>query len=133
MLFTVFVLFLKKKDILKSKPIAKYETKTTITILLIQTTCGVISAQDLSSNRAAEALPLVGRPSVAGQYLDSDSPPLIVRAVSGFVFESRGHANGVNAIKGDVNNDKKVDISDIVAIINTMAGTASYSNADLSF
>jgi hypothetical protein len=106
--------------------------KRLLLLLLILTTCGVLSAQDLSSGRAAEALPLVGRPSVAGQNTASDQLPLVVKSVSGFVFESRGHANGVNAIKGDVNNDKKVDISDIVAIINTMAGTASYSNADVN-
>lgn len=34
--------------------------------------------------------------------------------------------------KGDVNQDTKVDISDIVAIINQIAGTASYANADVN-
>ena len=33
---------------------------------------------------------------------------------------------------GDVNEDGKVDISDIVAIINQIAGTASYKNADVN-
>ena len=35
-------------------------------------------------------------------------------------------------VKGDVNCDGKVDISDIVAIINCIAGTASYSRADVN-
>ena len=35
-------------------------------------------------------------------------------------------------ITGDVNCDGSVDISDIVAIINSIAGTASYSRADLN-
>ena len=34
--------------------------------------------------------------------------------------------------KGDVNQDTKIDISDIVAIINQIAGTATYSNADVN-
>ena len=34
--------------------------------------------------------------------------------------------------KGDVNLDGKVDISDIVAIINQIAGTATYENADVN-
>ena len=34
--------------------------------------------------------------------------------------------------KGDVNMDGKVDISDIVAVINQIAGTASYRNADVN-
>ena len=34
--------------------------------------------------------------------------------------------------KGDVNQDKKIDISDIVAIINQIAGTATYANADVN-
>ena len=35
-------------------------------------------------------------------------------------------------MKGDVNLDGKVDISDIVAIINQIAGTATYENADVN-
>ena len=35
-------------------------------------------------------------------------------------------------LKGDVNRDGKVDISDIVAIINQIAGTALYENADVN-
>ncbi len=36
------------------------------------------------------------------------------------------------AKQGDVNEDGKVDISDIVAVINQIAGTASYSNSDVN-
>ena len=38
----------------------------------------------------------------------------------------------ISSIKGDVNEDKKVDISDIVAVINQIAGTATYSHADVN-
>ena len=34
--------------------------------------------------------------------------------------------------KGDVNEDKKVDISDIVAVINQIAGTAEYAGSDVN-
>lgn len=106
--------------------------KRLLLLLLAFAAYGGLGAQDLPSERIAATQPVVSRPSVAGQNTASDQLPLIVKSVSGFVFESKGHVNGVNAIKGDVNNDKKVDISDIVAIINTMAGTASYSNADVN-
>ncbi len=35
-------------------------------------------------------------------------------------------------LRGDVNEDKTVDISDVVAVINQMAGTASYRYADVN-
>jgi hypothetical protein len=38
----------------------------------------------------------------------------------------------VVAKKGDVNEDGSVDISDIVAVINQIAGTASYPNSDVN-
>ena len=38
----------------------------------------------------------------------------------------------VVAKKGDVNEDGNVDISDIVAVINQIAGTASYRNSDVN-
>ena len=37
-----------------------------------------------------------------------------------------------NSLKGDVNLDGSVDISDIVAVIHQIAGTATYSNADVN-
>ncbi len=37
-----------------------------------------------------------------------------------------------DAIKGDVNGDGRVDISDVVAIINQMAGTADWPNANVN-
>ena len=40
-----------------------------------------------------------------------------------------GKAEG---LKGDVNGDNMVDISDVVAIINQMAGIADYANADVN-
>ena len=39
---------------------------------------------------------------------------------------------GTSALKGDVNEDKKVDISDIVAVINQIAGTAEYVGSDVN-
>ena len=42
-------------------------------------------------------------------------------------------SEGVNGhLKGDVNEDGKVDISDIVAVINQIAGTATYRYADVN-
>ena len=41
-------------------------------------------------------------------------------------------SNETNTLKGDVNRDGKVDISDIVAIINQIAGTATYADADVN-
>ena len=38
----------------------------------------------------------------------------------------------VSAVKGDVNEDSNVDISDIVAVINQIAGTAAYAQADVN-
>ena len=35
-------------------------------------------------------------------------------------------------LKGDVNEDEKVDISDIVAVINQIAGTATFAKADVN-
>mgnify|MGYP002852225850 CR=1 FL=1 len=40
--------------------------------------------------------------------------------------------NETTTLKGDVNRDGKVDISDIVAIINQIAGTATYADADVN-
>ena len=37
-----------------------------------------------------------------------------------------------NGAPGDVNEDGKVDISDIVAVINQIAGGATYKNADVN-
>ena len=41
-------------------------------------------------------------------------------------------AKDTDKLKGDVNEDGKVDISDVVAIINQMAGTASWPHADVN-
>lgn len=39
---------------------------------------------------------------------------------------------GKSALKGDVNEDGKVDINDVVAVINHMAGTANWANANVN-
>lgn len=53
--------------------------------------------------------------------------PYIVRGA-----DSTELVSTVSRVKGDVNGDGKVDISDIVALINQIAGTASYPNADVN-
>lgn len=48
-------------------------------------------------------------------------------------YKIRFSVNNTHAtMKGDVNEDKRVDISDIVAIINQMAGTANFAFADVN-
>ncbi len=39
---------------------------------------------------------------------------------------------GKAALRGDVNEDGKVDINDVVAVINVMAGTADWANANVN-
>ena len=55
-----------------------------------------------------------------------------INATMHFVSEEDYLNPPVAGKKGDVNTDDKVDISDIVAIINQIAGTASYENADVN-
>ena len=49
-----------------------------------------------------------------------------------YVFNIKTGVTISDGVKGDVNEDGKVDISDIVAIINQIAGTATYKNADVN-
>lgn len=42
------------------------------------------------------------------------------------------YSPAASQLRGDVNADGKVDISDVVAVINQMAGTASYKAADVN-
>ena len=42
------------------------------------------------------------------------------------------HEEPIEALPGDVNQDGAIDISDIVAIINQIAGTATYEHADVN-
>ncbi len=55
-----------------------------------------------------------------------------INATMHFVSEEDYLNPPVAGKKGDVNTDDKVDISDIVAIINQIAGTAKYENADVN-
>ncbi len=48
------------------------------------------------------------------------------------IIDSYSELVDYSALKGDVNCDGKVDISDIVAIINEMSGTVIYSNSDVN-
>ena len=52
---------------------------------------------------------------------------------NGLNYKIRFSVNNSHAtMKGDVNEDKRVDISDVVAIINQMAGTANFAFADVN-
>ena len=71
----------------------------------------------------------------------SGSPKLatdVIDAAAGLYWDDSRIKEGLlfvverKAMKGDVNLDGQVDISDIVAIINHIAGTANYANADVN-
>ena len=49
-----------------------------------------------------------------------------------YTFNLQAAISFEESLKGDVNGDGKVDISDIVAIINHMAGTAQWPNANVN-
>jgi hypothetical protein len=49
-----------------------------------------------------------------------------------YVFNVKTGVTISDKKKGDVNEDGKVDISDIVAVINQIAGTATYRYADVN-
>ena len=74
--------------------------KRLLLLLLVFAAYGGLCAQDMPSERVAATQPVVSRPSIAGQNTASDQLPLVVKSVSGFVFESRGHANAANPMKG---------------------------------
>ena len=81
------------------------------------------------SIRIWDAQSFSGTPTLASDVLDTskglawDDSRLSEGLL--FVVESKH-------IKGDVNEDGEVDISDVVAVINTMAGTAAYRFADVN-
>ena len=49
-----------------------------------------------------------------------------------YAFNVQAGISFEQSLKGDVNGDGKVDISDVVAIINQMAGTAEWPNANVN-
>ena len=49
-----------------------------------------------------------------------------------FAILTLAMALSATASTGDVNSDGEVNISDVVAVINVMAGTASYLHADVN-
>jgi hypothetical protein len=57
---------------------------------------------------------------------------VLINATMHFVSEEDYLNPPVATKPGDVNEDDKVDISDIVAIINNIAGTATYAHADVN-
>ena len=58
--------------------------------------------------------------------------PFIYDTSTGTDVEAKRFVVKSKKLKGDVNLDGAVNISDVVAIINQMAGTATYANADVN-
>ena len=75
------------------------------------------------------------RMAIAWQNTGYNQPPHISYYLPDYVEDLKGVADVIEEqprTKGDVNEDGKVDISDIVAIINQIAGTATYRYADVN-
>lgn len=83
------------------------------------------------------AISVDGSTISSGTTLESYRDDIGWVCISGQILigESKEEVNieeEVVAKKGDVNEDGSVDISDIVAVINQIAGTATYSNSDVN-
>lgn len=74
----------------------------------------------------------VGSDYKASFVVKTSEKYVLINATMHFVSEEDYLNPPVATKKGDVNEDEKVDISDIVAVINQIAGTASYQNADVN-
>ena len=75
------------------------------------------------------------RMAIAWQNTGYNQPPHIGYFLPDFVEELKGVADIIEPdqhLKGDVNEDGEVDISDIVAVINQIAGKATYRYADVN-
>jgi hypothetical protein len=95
---------------------------------------------DYESSDVEYAAPLI----VYGVELDEESVevvepkswkcefPFIYDTSTGTDVEAKRFVVKRKHLKGDVNLDGSVNISDVVAIINQMAGTATYINADVN-
>ena len=113
----------------------------------------VVLASNLSINSPAAELHATGKIPVAAlsAYADVAEPvggSLQKNAETGYVevadasgsfvrnqtvvLKSEAESEEDSHLKGDVNEDGKVDISDIVAVINQIAGTATYRYADVN-
>ena len=74
----------------------------------------------------------VGSDYKASFVVKTNEKYVLINATMHFVSEEDYLNPPVTTKKGDVNADDKVDISAIVAIINQIAGTATYENADVN-
>ena len=75
------------------------------------------------------------RMAIAWQNTGYNQPPHLGYYLPDYVEELKGVADIIEEtprLKGDVNEDGSVDISDIVAVINQIAGTATYRYADVN-
>ena len=72
------------------------------------------------------------RMAVAWQNTGYNQPPHIGYYLPDYVEELKGVADEIVHLKGDVNEDGKVDINDVVAVINHMAGTTSWRYANVN-
>ncbi len=72
------------------------------------------------------------RMAVAWQNTGYNQPPHLGYFLPDYIEEFKGVADTPKRIRGDVNRDGKVDISDVVAIINHMAGSVFYEDADVN-
>ena len=76
-----------------------------------------------------------GSPALERFVLEGDYDMLYLGRKGGtstFVINFTVTRPSQEGLPGDVNNDGEVNISDVVAVINNMAGTASYENADVN-
>ena len=74
----------------------------------------------------------VGSDYKASFVVKTSEKYVLINATMHFVSEEDYLNPPVATKPGDVNEDDKVDISDIVAIINNIAGTATYAHADVN-
>ena len=75
------------------------------------------------------------RMAIAWQNTGYNQPPHLGYYLPDYVEDLKGVADIIEEqprLKGDVNEDGNVDISDIVAVINQIAGTATYRYADVN-
>lgn len=109
----------------------------TLQALLASDTSNVIT---LSAAGASQAFTMENDKTIATDgsltFSISEESDVVIKASSPSWFKADNFRLSYDSAetfqKGDVNQDKNIDISDIVAIINQIAGTATYANADVN-
>lgn len=109
----------------------------TLQALLASDTSNVIT---LSAAGASQAFTMENDKTIATDgsltFSISEESDVVIKASSPNWFKADNFRLSYDSAetfqKGDVNQDKNIDISDIVAIINQIAGTATYANADVN-